>query len=276
MKPAQRLKATTAVVILAAAFAGCTQSTPAPTNPRVAAFAKLPDWSGLWEPNLFVNEPIGQGLSAEGAKNGRALMTSTLPFTPEWQAKFDAAKAAQAAAVAADPNHPPAPTYNNCASPPFIMNMASPAVFEWRITPEETTIVDTINGIRHIYTDGRSHPPADELWPTKAGDSVGRWEGDTLVVDTVAVKPGLILPGMVALQMSDQLHFVERFRMTGPDELRDEFTLDDPVALTKPFEITLVFVRVKDATRMIDETECDSTTDRNPIVNGRFTSITTR
>ena len=46
--------------------------------------------------------------------------------------------------------------------------------------------------------------------------------------------------------------------------------------MTKPFEITFVFTRVKDATRMIDETECDTTTDRNPIVNGRFTSITTR
>ena len=64
--------------------------------------------------------------------------------------------------------------------------------------------------------------------------------------------------------------------MVNADELRDEFTLEDPVALTKPFEITFVFKRVKDATRMIDETECDSTTDRNPIVNGRFTSITTR
>jgi hypothetical protein len=262
-------------LVLAALLAGCTQSAQ-PTNPRVAAFAKLPDWSGLWEPNLFVDEPIGQGLSAEGAKNARPLMSAVVPFTPEWQAKFDAAKAAQAEAVAADPNHPPAPTYNNCASPPFLMNMGSPAVFEWRITPEETTIVDTINGIRHIYTDGRSHPPADELWPTKAGDSVGRWEGDTLVVDTVAIKPDILLPNMIRVRMSDQLHFVERFRMVGPDELHDVFTMEDPVALTKPFEITFVFARVKDATRMIDETECDSTTDRNPIVNGRFTSITTR
>jgi hypothetical protein len=64
-------------------------------------------------------------------------------------------------------------------------------------------------------------------------------------------------------------------RLAGPDELRDELTLDDPVALTAPFKITFSFARVKDATRMIDETECDSTTDRNPIVNGRFTSITT-
>ena len=264
------------LTLLTALLAACSGPPAAQLSPRVAAFAKLPDWSGLWEPSVFVGEGIGQSLSAEGLKAGASIMGATFPFTPEWQAKFDEAKAAQAAAVAADPNHPPAPTYNNCASPPFIMNMASPAIYEWRITPEETTIVDTINGIRHIYTDGRSHPPADELWPTKAGDSVGHWEGDTLVVDTVAIKPDVLLTPQLQLKMSDQLHFTERFRMVNADELHDEFTLEDPVALTKPSEITFVFKRVKDATRMIDETECDQTTDRNPIVNGRFTSITTR
>jgi hypothetical protein len=270
------MKQATKMTLLAALLAACAPREQAPRNARVEAFAKLPDWSGLWEPNAFVGEGIGQGLTDEGRRNAVALMSAAPPFNPEWQAKFDAAKQAQQAAVAADPDHPPGPAYNNCASPPFVMNMASPAVFEWRITPEETTIVDTINGIRHIYTDGRSHPPADELWPTKTGDSVGHWEGDTLVVDTVAIKPGIILPGNVSLTMSDQLHFIERFRMVSQDELDDAFTLEDPVALSKPFEITFKFARVKDATRMIDETECDSTTDRNPIVNGRFTSITTR
>ena len=42
-------------------------------------------------------------------------MGTTVPFNAEWQAKFDAAKKAQAAAVAADPDHPPAPSYDNCA-----------------------------------------------------------------------------------------------------------------------------------------------------------------
>ena len=99
------------------------------------------------------------------------------------------------------------------------MNMASPAIFEWRITPEETTIVDTINGIRHIYTDGRSHPPADEIWPTKVGDSIGHWEGDTLVVDTVAIKPDVLLTPQILLKMSGELHFIERIRMVNADEL---------------------------------------------------------
>jgi hypothetical protein len=156
------------------------------------------------------------------------------------------------------------------------MNMMSPAVYQWRITPEETTLVDTINGIRHIYTDGRSHPPADELWPTADGDSVGHWEGDTLVVDTVAIKPVILLSGFVPIRMSDEMRFVERIRMVGPNEIQDEFTLIDPVALREPFKVTFSFQRVTDTNRMIDETECDSTTDRNPIVNGRFTSITTQ
>jgi hypothetical protein len=268
----------TTIAIAAALLAACTAGAQAQTSSkaRLEAFAKLPDWSGLWEPDVFVGEGIGQALSSEGARSAQPLMSSTLPFNAQWQAKLEAAKKAQQAAIAADPDHPPAPAYNNCGSPPFIMNMASPAIYEWRITPEETTIVDTINGIRHIYTDGRAHPAADELWPSRACDSVGHWQGDTLVVDTVAIKPDVLLPGFVSLRMSDRLHFVERMRMVGRDRLEDQLTIDDPDALTKPFTLTFSFARVTNTNRMVDETECDSTTDRNPIVNGRFTSITTR
>jgi hypothetical protein len=264
-----------AAVAAAAAVAVAVAILPAhaqtSSKERIDAFAKLPDWSGLWEPNVFVGEGIGQSLSASGAQAGAAILGAKVPFNAEWQAKFDAAKKAADEAAAADPSHPPAPAYNNCGSPPFIMNMMSPAIYQWRITPEETTIVDTINGIRHIYTDGRTHPPKDELWPTRTGDSVGQWEGDTLVVDTVAIKPDLLLSGFTSIRMSDQLHFVERMRLVSKDELQDEFTLLDPAALTAPFKVTFAFKRVTDTNRMIDETECDSATDRNPIVNGRFT-----
>jgi hypothetical protein len=264
--------AVAALVTVAAGSAHAQVSSPE----RIAAFAELPDWSGLWEPNVFVGEGIGQALSDSGRGAGMAILGAEIAFNAEWQAKFDAARKAYDDAIAADPEHPPAPAYNNCGSPPFIMNMMSPAIYQWRITPEETTIVDTINGIRHIYTDGRSHPPEDELWPTSDGDSVGRWEGDTLVVDTVAIKPDILLSGFIPIRMSDELRFVERIRMLSPNEIQDEFTLIDPVALTEPFKVTFSFMRVTDANRMIDETECDSTTDRNPIVNGRFTSITTQ
>ena len=259
------------VVATAALAAGTLAHAQQSSKERLDAFAKLPDWSGLWEPNVFVGEGIGQSLSASGAQAGMTILGAKVPFNAEWQAKFDEAKKAADAAAAADPNHPPAPAYNNCGSPPFIMNMMSPAIYQWRITPEETTIVDTINGIRHIYTDGRPHPPGDELWPTRTGDSIGHWDGDALVVDTVAIKPDLLLGGFTSIRMSDQLHFEERMRLVGKNELQDEFTLHDPAALTAPFKVTFSFSRVTDTNRMIDETECDSTTDRNPVVNGRFT-----
>jgi hypothetical protein len=243
---------------------------------RVDAFAKLPDWSGLWEPDVFVGEGIGQGLSAEGLRAGAAVLGAELPFNAEWQAKYDAAKKAQAAAAAADPAHPPAPPYSPCGPPPFILSIISPALFQWRITPEETTIVNTIKDIRHVYTDGRSHPPQDELWGTRVGDSVGRWEGDTLVVDTVAIKPDLLLLNFLPIRMSDQLHFVERMRMADHDTLQDELTMNDPIALAKPFKITFTYKRVTDTNRMIDEAECDPASERNPIVNGRFTFETTQ
>ena len=256
------------------AVSACQQSTPA--SPRVAAFAKLPDWSGLWEPNVFVGEGIGQSLSAEGLKAGAPILGAKMPFNAEWQAKFDAAKKERDDFAASDPDHPPVQPYPPCSSPPFLLGMISPTLSQWRITPEEVTFIDTIGFIRHIYTDGRSHPPADELWATKMGDSIGHWEGDTLVVDTVAIKPRLVLFSFLALEMSGELHFIERIRMVDGREIEDQLTVEDAKALTEPFKITLKYARVTDATRMIDEAECDQVSDRNPVVNGRFTSITER
>ena len=102
------------VVAMLAACAGLAQAQQTSSKARVDAFAKLPDWSGLWEPALFVGEGIGQGLSAEGRRAGAAVMGAKIPFNAEWQAKLDAATKAYADAVAADPDHPPAPPYNNC------------------------------------------------------------------------------------------------------------------------------------------------------------------
>jgi hypothetical protein len=275
--PCHARKVAVASVAIAATLlvTGCTPAAP-PLSERVAAFQKLPDWSGIWEPEVFVGEGIGQALSPEGLKAGEPLLTAKMPLTPEWQAKFDAAAKAQAAAVQADPDHPPAPPYPPCSPPPFLLGIASPALSQWRITPEEVTFIDTVGFVRHIYTDGRPHPPADELWPTKMGDSIGQWEGDTLLVDTVAIKPRLVLFTFFALEMSDQLRFRERIRRVNPDLIQNELTVEDPVAMTGPFNLTLRYARVKDATRMIDETECDQYTDRNPVVNGRFTAITER
>jgi hypothetical protein len=156
-----------------------------------------------------------------------------------------------------------------------------PGTYEWRVTPEETTLISLLGSVRHIYTDGRPHPPKDELWPMSQGDSIGHWEGDTLVVDTVSVRSPVYLPGLArgtgvpALPMSNELHSVERIRMVSHDQLQIQFTLEDPIALAKPVNVTLTWNRVKDINRMEQNADdCDDpSTDRNPIVNGRYTTV---
>jgi len=147
-------------------------------------------------------------------------------------------------------------------------------MYEWRVTPEETTLISTMGSVRHIYTDGRSHPPKDELWPTRMGDSIGHWEGDTLVVDTIATKPRIYMGELSGffVPMSDQLHFTERIRMVNHDQMQIEFKTQDPVALAKPIEVRMNYARVTDLNRMIDENECEDN-DRDPVINGRFTTV---
>jgi hypothetical protein len=84
---------------------------------------------------------------------------------------------------------------------------------------------------RVIPIDGRGHP--DDVEPTFMGDSVGRWQGDTLVVDVVSFKPGgWLSPGFVH---SDKLHLTERYTRVDKDQLNYEVTIDDPTVLTKQY-----------------------------------------
>ena len=269
---------TVAVVVALLGSCLCLAQAQTSSKKRIESFAKLPDWSGLWEWDILVGQADGQQLTPEGLRKAKAYMAAMQPaFTAVWQAKHEQAKKALDAAVAADPNQPPA-TYTPC-TPPSFPATAEPGIFEWRVTPEEATLISTLGSVRHIYTDGRFHPPKDELWPTRMGDSVGHWEGDTLVVDTIATKPQIRVIEANLLEtvipMSDQLHFVERIGMLNDNEMQIRFTAEDPVALAKPIEATITYVRVTDINRMIDDenADCSAATDRNPVVNGRFTTV---
>jgi hypothetical protein len=76
-----------------------------------------------------------------------------------------------------------------------------------------------------------THP--EDLSPTFMGDSIGRWEGNTFVVDVVGFKPGGWLTG--GLVTSDALHLTERYTRVDRDQLNYEVTIEDPKVLTKPF-----------------------------------------
>ncbi len=91
--------------------------------------------------------------------------------------------------------------------------------------------------VRQIFTDGREHPKNLEL--TWNGHSIGRWDGDTLVVDTIGLRDESWLDSG-GHEHSTELHVVERFRRVDADTLEMERTLTDPIALAKPFTIRVV------------------------------------
>jgi hypothetical protein len=86
--------------------------------------------------------------------------------------------------------------------------------------------------VRHIYTNRREHPR--DINSTWMGDSIGKWEGDTLVVDTVGLSEKSWLD-QVGHPHSDALHVVERIRRIDHETLQDDITIDDPKAYTKPW-----------------------------------------
>ena len=98
----------------------------------------------------------------------------------------------------------------------YILNIAGP--HSWRV----------------IHMDGRSHP--ERLRPTYFGHSIGRWEGDTLVIDTIGFNERQWLVG--AYPTTDRLHLVERISRPNLGTLVYEATIDDPAAYTAPWSIT--------------------------------------
>ena len=141
----------------------------------------------------------------------------------------------------------------------FPMMMSSSAPIQFLLTPAETIILSADRDVRHVYTDGRALPAEEDRWLTVWGESVGRWEGATLVVETVSVSEplGYVFFGPA---FSSSARYTERIRMTGPDRIENEMTIVDPERLTAPWTATMVYVRAEGLDRLIHDA---STNDRN-------------
>jgi hypothetical protein len=95
---------------------------------------------------------------------------------------------------------------------------------------------------RVIYMDGRMHPP-DPI-PTWWGHSIGRWEGDTLVVDTVGYNDKFWFDSR-GTPHTEQLHTIERFTRMNFGTLINEFTLDDPGAFSRPVQLRFTATHIR-------------------------------
>jgi hypothetical protein len=112
-------------------------------------------------------------------------------------------------------------------------------------TPKLVAVAWEANyGLRFIHTDGRKLPPLGEPQPWWYGYSVGRWEGDTLVVETNNVRGAEMgqFDGWLDVDgspHSNQVKFTERFRRPTFGKLEIDLTVDDPKAYTKPFTVRI-------------------------------------
>ena len=201
----------------------------APNSPaRIRVFSQLPDWSGMW-----VADNVEADVSGHFADGDKAFLKLKFaahpPYNAAWEADYQKRRAASATAAT-----------KGCVID-FPATMESPQPFALIASPEETVYTGADGTYRHIYTDGRGHPA--DLWPTITGHSIGHWKGQTLVVDTVerTAGPDKFL-GMASY--SEKARFTERIRMTGKDALEDQMTIEDPVAFTRPWTVTLGFHRV--------------------------------
>ena len=97
-------------------------------------------------------------------------------------------------------------------------------------------LTETYHGFRIIPTDGRKH--RDDAAPSYRGDSVGRWEGDTLVVDETNFTDSnwMFAEGNVSFH-SDALHIVERYRRVDAETLEVDAVVEDPKVLTGPWTV---------------------------------------
>src|SRR5918993_290758 len=224
--------------VLSAALVLCSCSEQSPVDPRVALFARLPNWGGVW-----LADGLEPGIDGFSMSRPPAFVMG-VPGPP-WN---ETTMARLQAELAVNPELQSVPAAG--WGYPLMMDGAPPLQFV--ITPEETLILNTYRDLRHVYTDGRSHPPEEDRWPTTWGDSVGHWEGDTLVIDTVSVREPNKYFG-IAVWLSDRAHYSERLRMVAPDRIEGEMTIVDEATLSAPWVVKLAYKRADGWDRLLHD-----------------------
>jgi hypothetical protein len=213
-----------AALLALAAGAAQAQEQPAESSfdvPPAMAYrqvAEWPDWTGVWYPDwtlLFA---------------GRERASPKL--TPQAQANFDAYQ------ESIRENGPNQEAQALCLPPGIPGVMQQPYPIEILYSPDRVTVLtEAYQQARRIYLDGRPLPEDPDLFFN--GNSVGRWEGNTLLIDTVGLSPQTnIAPGIAHTEKS---RISERIFLQAPGQMIDEMTITNPDVLTEPFVVRIAY-----------------------------------
>ena len=207
-----------AVILCAAGFAHTTAEAQQAT-------ANIPDISGSWE-------------RARDASIPPAPQAPLKPqYLKEWQAKQQAVREANAK------GQPIAERVVACLPEGMPGMMGGPFPFEFLQSKGQVTIIqEAYTQVRRILLD-RQQKAIDDVEPGFYGYSVGRWEGGTLVAETIGVRPDVTYQN---IPHSKDMRIKERISLGANGLLRDEITIEDPAILEKPWTFTLGYRRMAD------------------------------
>ena len=202
------------------------------------SWRNLPDWTGLWSE--------ADGFNFDPDQHGRY---ATAPLTPEFRKRYEEKLQNVQKGVEWDP-------LSACLPAGYPRWIVEPFLREFILRPEEAWLLTEQNAeIHRVYTDGRGHVPEDEAYPLWEGDSIGFWDGDTLVVHTNHLKAGQYQ--RLQPDYSDQVTTVERWRKIDPDHIEVRLSVYDPVSLTRPWYVRHVYERVTTPNLRINHWSCE-------------------
>ena len=210
---------------------------------QASRVSRVPDLSGPWavkggSPSLYPDDP-------KGAK------PEQLPMTPWAIEKMKGVRPPFGAHATFEAVNDPVQKY---CDPPGITRLY---LYPWNFSlvqgPKLVYILYEFMGFWRPIALGREHPKDPDL--TWMGDSIGKYEGDTFVVDTIGLNDKTWID-QLGHPHSDQLHLIERFRLVDKDSLEVSLTFEDPKAYPKPFTVKRVFKR---SSAPMEETVCSLT-----------------
>jgi hypothetical protein len=225
-------------------------------NPMPRAADGKPDLSGTWQAGgvSIFGEPGAPPLHPLPPSPVRPLARQPIPYQ-QWA---DAKR--KTLTVLDDPT-------SKCFLPGVPRITGMPMPLEIVQKPNEVVILyESFRAWRRIPLDDKLQH-SEDMTPTWMGDSVGKWDGDTLVVDVAGFNDKTWLAGQGTIH-TDKLHVIERFKPINYDTILYEATVDDPGALTKPWTTSSVLRRPIDV--HVEEYECIENNPDNDHIKRAF------
>jgi hypothetical protein len=208
-----------------------------------------PDLNGIWQSLSGADVNLLDHVADRYAPGGQSVVEEgELPYLPEARKQRDANNADR---EKSDPqtakcNLPGVPRITYAHNLPF-------QIFQKPKGDRIVVLYEFAEAHRFLYTNGTPHPPGHINW--NMGDSRSKWEGDTLVVDSVDFND-LTWFDHAGDFHSESLHVIERYRLLDADHLEYKVEVDDPKVYSKPWHINLVLYRRKEKNQQLLDYVC--------------------